>query len=239
MIELFLKILLAHLLGDFVFQPEKWVLDKMAKKHRSVYLYWHLLVHLLLLLTILQFDADYWLGIVMIVLSHGLIDLLKLHLQSKIDNRVNFFLDQIAHVSLLVCVASMYVPMEFSSAWIFNSQTTLFLVAVVCVSYVSSIIMKVLISAWKMDEENESDSLKNAGKYIGILERLLIFGFIILNQWASIGLLIAAKSVLRFNDLSRSKDRKLTEYILIGTLLSYSLAIIISLLYTYFIKLVN
>lgn len=133
----------------------------------------------------------------------------------------------------------MYVPMEFSSAWIFNSQTTLFLVAVVCVSYVSSIIMKVLISAWKMDEENESDSLKNAGKYIGILERLLIFGFIILNQWASIGLLIAAKSVLRFNDLSRSKDRKLTEYILIGTLQSYSLAIIISLLYTYFIKLVN
>lgn len=37
MIELFLKILLAHLLGDFVFQPEKWVVDKMAKKQRSVF----------------------------------------------------------------------------------------------------------------------------------------------------------------------------------------------------------
>jgi len=41
--------------------------------------------------------------------------------------------------------------------------------------------------------------------------------------------LIAAKSIFRFSDLSRSKDRKLTEYVLIGTLLSYGLAIMIAL----------
>ena len=237
MIELFLKIVLAHLLGDFVFQPEKWVEDKMIKKQRSFYLYGHLLVHLMILLIILQFNTYYWMGIAIIVSSHGLIDLIKLHLQSRIDNRLNFFLDQMAHGCVLLWVASMYEMFEFSLDWIFQPQTILFLVAVVCVTFVSAIIMKVLISAWKIDEENESDSLKNAGKYIGILERLLVFGFIILNQWASIGLLIAAKSVLRFNDLSRAKDRKLTEYILIGTLLSFSLALLFSLLYTYFLKL--
>jgi hypothetical protein len=36
---------------------------------------------------------------------------------------------------------------------------------------------------------------------------------------------LAAKSVFRFGDLKESKDRKLTEYILIGTLLSFGIAI--------------
>jgi hypothetical protein len=45
------------------------------------------------------------------------------------------------------------------------------------------------------------------------------------SNWQAIGFLIAAKSVFRFGDLSQSKDRKLTEYILIGTLLSFGIAI--------------
>lgn len=40
-----------------------------------------------------------------------------------------------------------------------------------------------------------------------------VFGFIILNQASTIGLVIAAKSVFRFGPQSRAKDRKLTEYI--------------------------
>ena len=85
---------------------------------------------------------------------------------------------------------------------------------------------------WKLKEDNTEDSLQYAGKYIGIIERLLVFLFVVLNQWGAIGLLIAAKSILRFSDLSRAKDRKLTEYIIIGTLLSTAIAIITGLVYT-------
>ncbi|MFV0501856.1 MAG: hypothetical protein ACK5MH_09735 [Bacteroidales bacterium] len=42
---------------------------------------------------------------------------------------------------------------------------------------------------------------------------------------SGIGFLLAAKSIFRFGDLKDSKDRKLTEYILIGTLLSFAVAI--------------
>lgn len=94
------------------------------------------------------------------------------------------------------------------------------------------------MSTWDLAEDNADDSLKSAGKYIGVLERIFVFGFIILNQWSAIGVLIAAKSVFRFGDLSRAKDRKLTEYMLIGSLLSFGLAIVIGLLYNYFIKLI-
>ncbi|GAB3018768.1 hypothetical protein GCM10027051_24800 [Niabella terrae] len=84
---------------------------------------------------------------------------------------------------------------------------------------------------WKLEEDRAEDSLQLAGKYIGMIERLLVFFFVLLNQWSAIGFLIAAKSILRFSDLSRAKDRKLTEYVIIGTLLSISIAIFTALFY--------
>jgi hypothetical protein len=53
---------------------------------------------------------------------------------------------------------------------------------------------------------------------------------VILGRWEAIGFLLAAKSVFRFGDLKESKDRKLTEYILIGTLLSFGVAILIGII---------
>ncbi|WP_332910802.1 hypothetical protein [Algoriphagus boritolerans] len=73
---------------------------------------------------------------------------------------------------------------------------------------------------------SEGASLQNAGKYIGILERLFVFVFVITGKWEAIGFLLAAKSVFRFGDLRKSKDRKLTEYILIGTLISFGISIL-------------
>jgi hypothetical protein len=78
--------------------------------------------------------------------------------------------------------------------------------------------------------------LKNAGRYIGMLERVLIFTFIIMSQPQAIGFLIAAKSVFRFGDLNDSQDRKKTEYILIGTLLSFTCSFIVGLLIKYFME---
>ena len=52
-------------------------------------------------------------------------------------------------------------------------------------------------------------------------------------HWEAIGFLLAAKSVFRFGELKDAKDRKLTEYILIGTFLSFGIAIIVSLATVY------
>ena len=88
-----------------------------------------------------------------------------------------------------------------------------------------------VISKWTPHtEEKPDDSLEDAGKYIGIFERLFVLGFAISGHWEAIGFLIAAKSVFRFGDLKESKDRKLTEYILIGTLLSFGFALVVGAL---------
>lgn len=61
----------------------------------------------------------------------------------------------------------------------------------------------------------------NTGRIIGLLERIFIFVFVLLDQFAAIGFILAAKGVTRFKDF---ESRTFAEYVLIGTLLSAFLA---------------
>jgi hypothetical protein len=63
----------------------------------------------------------------------------------------------------------------------------------------------------------------NAGRIIGILERVLIYYFVLNAQYAAIGLILAAKSFTRFRELEK---REFAEYVLIGTLVSTLLAML-------------
>lgn len=233
MLILTLKFLLAHLIGDFILQPSSWVRNKQEKQQRSPYLYLHIVVHFMILMLLLKFDIRYVLGAGIVTVSHFFIDLLKIKLKHKLNDRILFFGDQILHILVIMAVAYFYRGETVDIALLLGPRTLLFITAILLCTSVSSILMRILISKWK-PEETDTISLKNAGAYIGMLERLFIFGFIVLNQWASIGLLLTAKSVFRFGDLNKSNDRKLTEYILIGTLLSFGLAILTALGYLYF-----
>jgi hypothetical protein len=53
---------------------------------------------------------------------------------------------------------------------------------------------------------------------------------VISGHWEAIGFMLAAKSIFRFGDLKDSKDRKLTEYVLIGTMISFGTAIVIGVI---------
>jgi len=63
---------------------------------------------------------------------------------------------------------------------------------------------------------------KPAGKYIGILERILILTLTVTGHISAIGFVFAAKSIARFSELS---DRDFAEYYLVGSLLSFFLAL--------------
>ena len=235
MIIFIIQLLIAHIIGDFVLQPNKWVVDKNLKKHKSKFLYIHGFVHLIALIILFKFNFSYWPYILFIVISHMIIDLIKLNLIDKINNSILFVLDQIVHLIIISIMVYIKHPYKINIEKIYSKESLILILALLSVTFVSSIIIKMIMSKWDLEEDNSDDSLQSAGMYIGILERLFVFSFIILNQWSAIGLLIAAKSVFRFGDLSRAKDRKLTEYILIGTLVSFGLSILIGLLYKYLI----
>lgn len=65
----------------------------------------------------------------------------------------------------------------------------------------------------------------NAGRIIGILERILMFFFVLRGEVGSIGFILAAKGFARFRELD---ERSFAEYVLIGTLLSTLAAILVA-----------
>lgn len=227
-----LKLILAHLIGDFVLQPIRWVRHKEKHKLGSWAFYAHISMHGVLVL-IFMWDWTYWLLAVIVVLVHGFIDIVKLYAQRSKTKVYWFSIDQVLHIVSLFAIWFLWTKPQIP--WVElgqNSTVWLYLVAITFLTATAGILIQVLLSKWSsqlIKKEEQDASLISAGKYIGILERVLVFLFIVTDHWEAVGFLMAAKSVFRFGDLKESKDRQLTEYMLIGTLLSFGMAIVTAL----------
>ena len=234
MITLSVQIVLAHLLGDFVFQPDSWIRDRNMRKFRSKALYYHVGVHILCILAVLAFDFTYLLAFWLIPVSHLIIDGWKAHYQGYYNDRILFLTDQIFHLLVIGGVVLYYFPDEWSFSFLKSPVLLLTVTVIIFISSASGIILKVLLSKWseEISSGKKYQGMSEAGKYIGILERLFIFFFVITGRWEGVGFLLTAKSIFRFGDLTSNKDHKLTEYILIGTLLSFGIAIAAGLIFT-------
>lgn len=230
-----IKLIIAHLIGDFFLQPNAWVKDKERKKLKSTRLYLHVAVHIaLIFLVFLSFDV--WKTALTIGLIHLFIDALKSIFQTNKNARILFFIDQVLHFTSIVAVWHLFYKGSLDIDFLNDPRTWVFISGALFLSMPTSIIMKVIIAKWIPDNQPDSPkSLENAGKYIGILERTLIFLFILTSHFEAVGFLLAAKSIFRFGDLKEKHDLKLTEYVLIGTLLSFGIAIVTAMLIQRFI----
>ena len=229
---LFVKLLLAHLLADFLLQPNSWIIDKENNKLKRKYLYFHVLLHGVLAAALVGEIAfiPYAAGLALI---HGIIDSLKLYFQKKKTKRIWFLGDQLMHLVSLIVIALVYAKPNFENTTL-DPRFWMVITGIVFVTFPTSILIKNGISIWTPESKDKGDdSLQNAGNYIGMLERLLIYCFILTGHFEAIGFLLAAKSIFRFGDLKEAQDRKLTEYVLIGTLLSFGIAIATGLLVQY------
>jgi hypothetical protein len=237
---LLLQLLLAHLVGDFFLQTNKLVNRKEQLKWKSGFLYVHVLIHFVLMMLITR-KLDFWIYAAGVSFLHLLIDGSKLQLQRDETKRTWFIADQMLHFLVIFIAWWLYeqLPLDLS---LLNDQRVLAVVlAFLFISRPASFIIKVVISKWSPRTSpgkitTEVESLENAGQLIGMMERFLILVFILLNRWEGIGFLLGAKSIFRFGDLTEAKDHRLTEYVLIGTLLSFILAILTGLLAGYFLK---
>ena len=83
-----------------------------------------------------------------------------------------------------------------------------------------------MLKHYSVNMPEEKSSGFNAGALIGNIERWLILVFVLLQRYDAIGLLIAAKSIIRFGDKETTK----TEYVLAGTLMSIFIAVLVGLM---------
>ena len=76
------------------------------------------------------------------------------------------------------------------------------------------------------------------GKYIGVLERALILIALYINQYSLIPMLLTAKSIIRFPEVSKG-GKEYAEYYLVGTLTSFLLAILTGIIVVSYLNLLN
>ena len=234
MMVFLLKLLIAHFLGDFTFQPNNWIKKRTNNGIKSKHLYYHIAMHLTVLLLLFINELNtYFIGILAIILAHYIVDVAKTYASKKklLSEFKLFLIDQLFHITTIILVCNYYFPFGFKFQNFATEKLFLIITAGIFIISVTPIIIKVFFQRWENQMDFDSkESLKNAGLYIGIIERIFIVLFINIGFYEGIGYLLAAKSIFRFGDLTNSKDKKLTEYILLGTLLSFIIAIIIGLI---------
>jgi len=219
------KLILAHLLTDFVLQPTRWIESRNRKHFQSVYLYLHGLITALVALLLI--GIHYWWVVLTILVTHILIDGWKSYQPKETKY---FLIDQGLH--LLVIFVCWYIiflhPEDLLSAWevITAKNTIIEITAYVFVSFPAGILIGQLTRKWR-EQIVDASALGNAGKWIGIIDRVVILTLVFNHQYAAIGLLITAKSLLRFSEANRAEIK--TEYLLIGTLISITIAILTGL----------
>jgi hypothetical protein len=231
------RLILLHLINDFLVQPGSWV------KHRNKHHYksWKLYVHGFLAGVAAYVAFWNWAALpafVVVVLTHILIDIWKSYKSNEEKKLTYFILDQLAHLVILVLCWVAWISgfgklTHVASALFSNYSLMVILLGYTICIYPIGYIINYITERWRKQIKDEGkDSLSEAGKWIGIIERALVFTLVFTGKIETIGLILAAKSILRF---SNDDARKNTEYVLIGTLISFTLAIITGLFIKYLV----
>ncbi|WP_407426746.1 DUF3307 domain-containing protein [Arcticibacter sp.] len=224
----YLKMLAAHLLTDFALQPNSWVEGRNAHHYTSRHIYYHIIMTMLIACLFDGFTN--WVVPVVIGLSHFSIDLWKSYRPQKM---LYFVLDQSMHILVILVTGLLLYPPDPAVS---NSLQSIFrnedywaiVLALIFLAHPSGIIIGMLTGKWREQLADTSNSLADAGKWIGILERLIIFVLVVFDQYAAIALLTTAKSILRFSESKNAQER--SEYVLIGTLISITFALVTGLI---------
>ena len=219
---------IAHFLSDFLFQSQKCSDDKENGGFKSKYLYKHIGVTFIFS-ALLSFQFNFLLFSLIITILHFLLDGIKKYvLNIKYIKKYLFFFDQILHLSVIIFVVFLFNKLCKYNFIIEIPELKylLYIFAYILILKPTNILIREIFKFYeiKIDEsETVEDELPNAGKLIGITERILTLTLIILGQYAAIGFIMAAKSILRFKETQTQK----AEYVLIGTMLSFGIAIMI------------
>lgn len=240
MLETAVALTFAHFLADFLLQTDAMVRDK----HRALVLLGHVGIVTAVSWAALGF-APVPAPLAVIAATHLVFDLAKIrHARAAAKagqpaGFAAFITDQAAHLLVIILVASTWPAAWASGIWgstmaftaipgIVRLPELLALGAgTIATVWTGGYAVRELMVGLKLPTDPADDaSLPQGGQLIGRLERLMILMLVLANQPDGIGLLIAGKSILRFNELAnKASDRRASEYVIIGTLASFAWAI--------------
>lgn len=239
--KLALTALLAHLLGDFPLQSS----DMVRGKSKGLGAYFaHGVLHFLLLVAGIGMFAglqwftsvSFWIVVLLYIALHLVIDRAKqklVSLESWNDSTLMLVGDQLLHIGTLVVMAWLLTRPSWSvlrSEFRWSAATgekvleagTVYVAVMFAGGHLIRYLTRNLGTGIEVAGGN-AEEVKNAGMYIGWLERFLVVTAIVVQSPSLVGLILTGKSIARFPEL---KDDRFAQYFLIGTLLSISLAVL-------------
>jgi hypothetical protein len=237
LLKIFLPLYLAHLLADFPLQTS-WMVQN---KRKVAAILAHAAIHYAAGIALLALFATGSVFVPRTLCAVGLLVVIHLTLdETKCwmtrvwpDNYLLFLADQLLHL-VTVGAAALYLA-NTRIAGILNSaaisepaRQNILVIAIVYVGviFAGGYLIRYLTKSLAGDVDSngkQSGNLRNAGLYIGWLERFLFLTAIVVQSPAIVGLILTGKSIARFPEL---KEPRFAEYFLIGTFLSLSLAMI-------------
>lgn len=236
----FVILIILHLLGDFYLQTAKVAKCKNAKvdmechdcskcKKNSKWNYKYILIHVLLYLIpfiSLLFIADLFDAIKMMIIifvSHLIIDTVSCFLNKKTKQTVVLVIDQFLHILVLFFIYKM-----FSFNAVFENYT--FIIKAISATLTLFVPCSVFINKLFEDlyPKTINKGIFDVGSIIGVFERLLVMIFSYFGNFAAIAIIITVKTWARSNDLKETEFRN--KYLL-GTLASLVLALCGYILY--------
>jgi hypothetical protein len=262
--SILLRLLIAHLLTDFFWQPDKWVKEKENRIWSSKFLWYHCILTGIVA-WIFLWDTSLWWAALAVMFLHLLTDGVKSTISRNINKNGHytvekkakiglklFTIDQLSHILVLIAVW-LFIIKGYGRTYVLlkkalpDYRLLLHAAGYLFVLEPVGYFIGWLTRRWS-GELNVEDSLHDAGRWIGMLERILILTFVYMGQFAAIGFLITAKSLLRVIDrpdrattdpgfIQPFSSRKHSEYVLIGTFLSFAIALGTGLIVNYFLGL--
>lgn len=231
---------ICHLLGDFYLQT-----DRLAGKKQKNYRYTlqHCVIYSVpyLIVALLGRTRPLLMAVLLLVTIHAAIDLLKCAAErqgasAKIKRQYIYIADQLLHVATLIgvhfffnrqlpavenVVASSVVAMTLFLLVLLKPTNITFKTVFAKYQYVPKLNQ---ISEQLVQPAASDRTVDGAGALIGNMERILMGLLLLLQQYAAIGLILTAKSITRYDKIS--KDQAFSEYYLIGTLFSVTVTFI-------------
>jgi len=246
---LLLALFTGHVVGDFVLQSDGLVTRKVKNS-------WWILAHGLIVAGLtwgLLGSLDAWFVMLPVAIAHLTIDTVKIKVQPALcpvvpktseANSPNrsfalFLGDQFFHLLSLVLiwlVIRQWFPAIPNNYWehLWGLHYTKGLILVsgfaVCVWGLGFALQHQMEPLSQEVPKKNRQGLKMGGKTIGLLERSLVFTFVLAGKPEGVAFVVAAKSVFRIGDLTDQDDRLHAEYIMIGTLRSFTYALITTFL---------
>lgn len=235
--NLLIRLVVAYLLSEFVLQStatlenNKWFSKEMF-------------VHTVILFLLTMLFMNNWMlaGVVSIV--HYLIDSLKIGLNKNIPGQpLKIFTGiQLLHIVSLVSIWSFFYKTYGNLISMIQNFFVSYKISLIILGYlivtmpVGSLIKYALQNIPQISGTSTIPHARRekGGKTIGIFERIIILTFVLLNQYEAIGFLITGKSIIRF---ANQDEHIRSEYVLVGTMMSYGISILVGVLINYLLAL--